>query len=97
MELYNLIYLEYNSMIPGFTTLYRDELDLAHLYFYPGVDTLGRSIYKLDFIDTKLSYKFIKYSDKAIEYTFLNKDISKIEYVLTNLVEHSVNKYVKII
>lgn len=84
-------------MIPGFTTLYRDDLNLVHLYFYPGVDSLGRAIYKLDFIDTNLNYKFIKYSDKAIEYTFLNKDIVKIEYALTNLVEHSTKKYIEVV
>lgn len=81
-------------MLDSFIHTYKNDLGLSVLYFYPGYDELNRLIYKLDFEDTTLDYKFTKGPDKSIEYTFLNKDIKSLVCNLINLPKHTTEKII---
>lgn len=64
-------------MFPGFVSLYRKD-DKSHLFFFPGLDETGKSIYmSLDMSNINSDYKFVKNPDKSIDYTF-EKEVSKV-------------------
>lgn len=66
-------------MFPGFITVYKDNNNYIHLYFFPGIDDIGKSIYN-DLDLSKCEFDFIKNVnyDNSIDYKFLNKKIKKI-------------------
>ena len=92
MVQYSLICLECNKiyihikMIKGYATTYINKDGLVCLYFFPGIDSkYNRPILNLEIDQSKNDYKFVKYTDKAIEYVFLNPNIKFIEYKIINL------------
>ena len=92
MVQYNLICLECDKiysilkMIKGYATTYINKDGLVCLYFFPGIDSkYNRPILNLEIDQSKNDYKFVKYTDKAIEYVFLNPNIKFIEYKIINL------------
>ncbi|MBO5003775.1 MAG: hypothetical protein J6D03_00610 [Clostridia bacterium] len=68
-------------MFPGFVSIYRDDEEFIHLYFFPGIDKYGKQIYRsLDLSNIEFDYKFSKNTDdNAIDYKFLEKNIVKIK------------------
>ena len=73
-------------MIKGYATTYINKDGLVCLYFFPGIDSkYNRPILNLEIDQSKNDYKFVKYTDKAIEYVFLNPNIKFIEYKIINL------------
>ena len=68
-------------MFPGFVSIYKDENKFVHLYFFPGIDKYGKTIYRsLDLSNIKFDYKFTKnQNDNAIDYKFLERNIVKIK------------------
>ena len=92
MVQYSLICLECDkilfvlNMIKGYATTYINKDGLVCLYFFPGIDSkYNRPILNLEIDQSKNDYKFVKYTDKAIEYVFLNPNIKFIEYKIINL------------
>ena len=92
MVQYSLICLECDKiyirikMIKGYATTYINKDGLVCLYFFPGIDSkYNRPILNLEIDQSKNDYKFVKYTDKAIEYVFLNPNIKFIEYKIINL------------
>ena len=66
-------------MIPGFVTIYIDKDNYKHLYFYPGIDDEGNSIYhNIDLSDYKLKIDINECDDGAVDYKFYDKSIIKI-------------------
>ena len=73
-------------LIPGFVTIYKDNSDKIHLYFYPGIDNFNQYYYNtLDLSDAKVKYKEIKHIDGACEFIFDTKNIIKITLIITEL------------
>ena len=66
-------------MFPGFITVYKDNNNYIHLYFFPGINDIGKPIYNnLDLSKCEFDFdKKVNY-DKSIDYKFLNKKIKKI-------------------
>lgn len=66
-------------MFPGFVTVYRDNNNYVHLYFFPGINDNNKKIYN-DLDLSKCNFDFIenRLYDNAIDYKFLNKKIKKI-------------------
>lgn len=73
-------------MFPGYITLYTDDNDRVHLYYFPGISDDGKtSVYMpLDMSKIRYDYRFTKLSDGAIDYMFLDKSIRKISASLVN-------------
>lgn len=70
-------------MFPGFVSLYKEN-EKSHLYFFPGIDEQGKSIYmSLDMANIEAEYTFTKNSDKSIDYAF-NKEVNKVTANLIN-------------
>ena len=70
-------------MFPGFVNMYKDDNDFIHLYFFNGIDDNNEPIY----CDINLSNISFTYTSKildngAIDYTFDNKSIIKINCTL---------------
>lgn len=76
-------------MFPGFVSLYKEN-EKSHLYFFPGIDDQGKSIYmSLDMANIEAEYTFVKNSDKSIDYAF-NKEVNKVSANLINRKDGSV-------
>lgn len=74
-------------MFPGYVTLYKDNADRVHLYFYPGIDDEGNTIYKdLDMSKANLSYEKIENTDNSKEFIFDRKDIIEMK---CKLIKHN--------
>jgi len=66
-------------MFPGYVTIFKDEDNFIHLYFYPGLDEKNNYYYKdLDLSNCKVQYSEIINKDKSKEYIFENKNIIRI-------------------
>lgn len=82
-----------NILIPGFVTLFKDNNNLIHLYFFPGIDNLYKNIYRdLDLSNSNIKYKRITYEDNAIEFIFKSNKILKITCKLVHKYENNKNK-----
>ena len=66
-------------MIPGFIINYIDNDKFKHLYFFPGIDDNGESIYNnIDLSNYALRYDKLINKDNSIDYKFYDKHIRKI-------------------
>ena len=66
-------------LFPGFVTIYKDDNNYIHLYFFPGIDNFNQYYYNaLDLSDCKVKYKEIHYQDNSCEFIFSSKNIVKI-------------------
>jgi hypothetical protein len=66
-------------MIPGFIINYIDNDKFKHLYFFPGIDDKGESIYNnIDLSNYALRYDKLINKDNSIDYKFYDKHIRKI-------------------
>ena len=73
-------------MFPGFVSLYRDNLNRVHVYFFRGIGDNEKPIYKiLDLSHITEDYKFTKMQDGAIDYIFTNPFLSSITCKLVNI------------
>jgi len=79
-------------MIPGFVTAYKDNKNYIHLYFYPGLDDLGRPIYRdIDLKNLKVKYERKKNSDNSVDFKFFNNNIIRLNCkLLVNLTEEEI-------
>lgn len=78
-------------MLPGFITLYKDNDEFVHLYFFQGLTDEERPYYnKLDLPNDKYKYKLIRNKDNSVEYIFENK---KIKSMTCNLVTYDSKNY----
>lgn len=73
-------------MIPSFVSLFKDNESLVHIYFYPGFDDYDRMISRIDLTSKQnLDYKYVKNSDRSIEYIIVNSpDSDYIEFQTIN-------------
>lgn len=85
-------------MIPGFVTAYRDNKKYVHLYFFPGLDDQGKSIYRdIDLHHLNIKYDFKRNVDNSIDYKFYNKNIVKLHCkLLVNLTEEEIYQVIEI-
>lgn len=66
-------------MFPGYVTMFKDEHELIHLYFFPGIDDDGKYYYRdLDLSNCQVKYSESINEDGSKEYIFENKNIVKI-------------------
>lgn len=66
-------------LFPGFVTIFKDNNEKVHLYFYPGIDNFNQYYYNtLDLSDSKVKYKELKNSDGSREFIFDAKHIIRI-------------------
>jgi len=71
-------------MIPGFVTIYIDKDKNKHLYFFPGIDDNGESIYRdIDLPNCPFKYDKVINEDFSIDYKFYNN----IKKITCNLVK----------
>lgn len=63
---------------PGFVTVYKDNEQKVHLYFYRGIKDDSPIYKKLDLSQVKEKYKFKLLPDGAIDYIFDNSNIKSI-------------------
>ena len=80
-------------MLPGFVTAYKDKNKFIHLDFFPGLDDENNLIYKdIDLTkDIKIKYKTKKYVDGAMDFTFYDKRIYKLN---CKLLDYNNNEYI---
>ena len=65
-------------MIEGFVSIYRDEKQQVHLFFYPGVKD-NKPIYnKIDLNNSVFEFDETTYEDGSSDFMFYNTDIKKI-------------------
>lgn len=79
-------------MFPGFVTAYKDNKGYVHLYFFPGLDDLGRPIYRdIDLKNLKVKYERKKNSDNSVDFKFFNNNIIRLNCkLLVNLTEEEI-------
>lgn len=66
-------------MFPGYVSMFKDEQDFIHLYFYPGLDDNDSYYYRdLDLSNCQVKYSESINEDGSKEYIFENKNIVKI-------------------
>lgn len=66
-------------LFPGFVTIFKDEHDKVHLYFYPGIDNFNQYYYNtLDLSDSKIKYRELQHTDGSREFIFDVKHIIRI-------------------
>lgn len=66
-------------MFPGFVSLYKDDDNFIHLYFFPGIGDDNKIIYRsLDLSNVNYEYKYVKHDDKSVDYKFESKRIVKV-------------------
>lgn len=66
-------------MFPGYAMVFKDDLGLIHLYFYPGIDDEGNLYYRdLDLSNCNIKYEKIINEDNSKEYIFEKINILKI-------------------
>lgn len=79
-------------MFPGFATIYKDNDNFIHLYFFNGIDDDFTNIYRnLDLSELLTEYKETHMNDGAIDYIFTNKTIKRIT---VNMVHDKTNKVI---
>jgi hypothetical protein len=87
-------------MIPGFITLYKDNKNNIHLYFYKGLrDDDGFYYNDLNLLaieNAGYTYKIINYNDQAKEIVFDNKNIKSMTCKLISYDGNIENKILKI-
>ena len=72
-------------MLPGFITLYKDNNNLIHLYFFKGLTDNDKPYYHdLDMSNCKYEYKMNVNSDNSIEYIFNDNSIKMMNCKLIN-------------
>ena len=68
-----------SMLFPGFVTIYKDDNNKIHLYFYPGIDNFNQYYYNtLDLSDSKVKYKELHNTDGSSEFIFEAKNIIRI-------------------
>lgn len=69
-------------MIPGFITLFKDNIEKIHLYFFKGLTDDNKFYYNdlnLSALDKNgYTYSIINYNDNSKEYIFNNKNIKSM-------------------
>lgn len=77
-------------MFPGFVSIYRDDKSRVHVYFFRGISDSSKPIYRtLDLSHIKEDYKFVEYSDGAIDYIFSNPFLTTVNCKLINILDGS--------
>ena len=72
-------------MFPGFVTTYKDNDELIHLYFFPGIDEDYQPIYrKIDLTKAGVKYEVNDLKDGATDFKFFDKEITYINCKLVN-------------
>lgn len=67
-------------MLPGFITLFKDDDNYIHLYFYKGLIDNGSFYYNdLDLSKCKYTYRMVENHDSSIEYIFDNQNIKSMK------------------
>ena len=78
-------------MFPGFVNTYKDKNNNVHLYFFPGIDDNGASIYnKIDMKDILSDYNMIDNEDGSSDICFYNNKIIKVNVKLIKTADASV-------
>ena len=66
-------------MFPGFVSLYKDDKNRVHVYFFRGIGDNNKPIYRtLDLSHIKEEYKFNELEDGAIDYIFDNPFLTTV-------------------
>ena len=80
-------------MFPGYVTIFKDNDNFIHLYFYPGLDNNEFFYYRdLDLTSCNIKYSKIIHKDNSKEYIFEKKNIIKIT---CKLIDNNGNLHVK--
>lgn len=78
-------------MFPGFVSLYKDNENRIHVYFFRGIDDKNKPIYRtLDLSHIKEDYKFIELEDGAIDYIFTNPFLTTVTCKLVEILTGNV-------
>lgn len=73
-------------MFPGFVSLYKDDEQRVHVYFFRGIGDNNKPIYKtLDLSHIQEDYKFTELEDGAVDYVFSNPFLSSVSCKLINI------------
>lgn len=73
------------TMFPGYVTTYKDDEEMIHLYFFPGIDDDNQPLYrKIDLSNASIQYEENNLSDGATDFKFLDKNITSITCKLVN-------------
>ncbi len=85
-------------MFPGFVNTYKDKNNNVHLYFFPGIDENGNSIYnKIDMKDVMSTYTMTDNSDGSSDICFYNDKIIKVNVKLIKTSDSTpINKAISI-
>lgn len=79
-------------MIPGFITLFKDDDEYVHLYFFRGITDENRPYYnKLELPNDKYKYTLIENKDNSFEYIFENKGIKSMTCQLVSYTNKKFN------
>jgi hypothetical protein len=72
-------------MFPGYVTTYKDEDEMIHLYFFPGIDDDNQPLYrKIDLAKSGVKYDEDNLDDGATDFRFFDKNITSINCKLVN-------------
>lgn len=76
--------MKYKAKFPGFMSVYRDDNNKPHLYFFPGVTIYESFNKEYEYNDIDVSHmqndisNIVKYDDSAIDVTFGDDTITRI-------------------
>lgn len=80
-------------MFPGYVTIFKDNEQFIHLYFYPGIDENDNFYYRdLDLSNCNINFTKNVNNDGSTEYVFENQKILKI---VCKLIDNNGNLHVK--